>query len=49
MVESRDPESPFLTPKMVLKHQVSAITAQKRPKTNPNQYINVFLPTIRTF
>ena len=36
MVESRGPESPFLTPKMVLKYQISVITAQKRPKTNQN-------------
>ena len=36
MGESHGPESPFLTPKMVLKHQVSVITAQKRPKTNQN-------------
>ena len=35
MVESRGPESPFLTPQMVLKYQMSVITlAQKRPKTN---------------
>ena len=38
MVESRCPESPFLTPKMVLKYQMSAITAQKRPKTNQTIY-----------
>ena len=36
MVESRGPESPFLTPKMVLKYQMSVITAQKRPKPNQN-------------
>ena len=37
MVESRGPESPFLTPpKMVLKYQMSVITDQKRPKTNQN-------------
>ena len=35
MVESRGPESPFLTLKMVLKYQMSVITlAEKRPKTN---------------
>ena len=34
MVESRGPESPFLTPKMVLKYQMSVTTVQKRPKTN---------------
>ena len=34
MVESRGPESPFLTPKRVLKYQISVITAQKRPKTD---------------
>ena len=32
MVESRGTESPFLTPKMVIKYRMSVITAEKRPK-----------------
>ena len=46
MGENRGPDSPFLTPKIILKHQMSVITAQKRPKTNQNAYMNVFLLTI---
>ena len=42
MGESRGPESPFLNPKMVLKKQMSVITAQKRPKTNQNHILMCF-------
>ena len=36
MVESHGTESPFLTPKVVLKYRMSVITAQKCPKINQN-------------
>ena len=49
MVESGDPESPFLTPKMVLKHQVSVNNGPETPQNYSKPYINVFLLTIRTF
>ena len=42
MVESRDTESPFLTPKMVLKYRMSAINGPETPQNQSNPYINVF-------
>ena len=36
MVENRGPESPFFTPQIGQKYQMSVITAQKRPRINQN-------------